>query len=291
MNFSSGEELLAKAQELKHIYNVVMKYESHKSNKNEEDILDKLKLSWHIMQEAIQQGLDKETKGKGHMIGGEALKMKERYTHNNTICGNTMAKAISYGLSTMEVNACMGRIVACPTAGSSGVLPGILLMLKEEYEIPDEKIIKGLLTASGIGIIIGKNASLSGAEGGCQAEVGSASAMAAAAVVEIMGGTPAMALSASAIALQNLMGLICDPVAGLVEVPCQKRNAIGIANGLIASEMALAGIESVIPFDEVVHAMKEVSKLMPSMLRETAQGGIATTPTAKKFEKEIFSQR
>lgn len=183
----------------------------------------------------------------------------------------------------------MGRIVAAPTAGSCGVLPGVLFSLAESHHVSEEKLVEGLLTSGAVGLVIAKNASLSGAEGGCQAEIGSASAMGAAAVVEIMGGTPEQALHGGAIALKNLLGLVCDPIAGLVEAPCSKRNAIGTANALVSAEMALAGIESVIPFDEVVEAMHQVGRMMPCTLRETAEGGLAATPTGRRLKEEVFS--
>ncbi|TCL00045.1 L-serine dehydratase [Natranaerovirga hydrolytica] len=289
MNFNTGKELLDLTQQVGNIYEVILEYEAYTHHIKKDDVVKQLEKSWSIMQASIKTGLEKNRTEKGFMIGGEALKMQDRLKEKDTLCSHSLIKAISYGLSVMEVNACMGKIVACPTAGSSGVMPAILLNLKESMDLTDEAIIKGLLVGSGIGIIIGKNATLSGAQGGCQAEVGSASAMAAAAAVEIMGGTPQMVLTASAIAIQNLLGLVCDPVAGLVEEPCQKRNAIGIANALISAEMALAGINNLIPFDEVVQAMREVADIMPMSLRETSEGGIAKTPTGKKYEEEIFS--
>jgi L-serine dehydratase len=184
----------------------------------------------------------------------------------------------------------MGRIVAAPTAGASGVLPGVLFSLAETHQLAEDQLVEGLFTAGAVGLVIAKNASLSGAAGGCQAEIGSASAMAAAAAVELVKGSPEQALHAAAIALKNLLGLVCDPVAGLVESPCSKRNAVGTANALVAAEMALAGIESVIPFDEVVAAMYQVGRTLPLTLRETAEGGLAITPTGIKLKKKILGE-
>lgn len=252
------------------------------------EIIRRMGKNLEVMLQSVGQGLNEET--KGHLIGGEAKKLYKYTKDNKSVSGNVMSKAISYALAVLEVNASMGRVVACPTAGSSGVMPAIIKTMQEEFAISDYGAIKGILASSVIGVIIGREACLAGAQGGCQAEVGSASAMAAAAIVEIMGGTVSQAFDSGAIALKNIMGLICDPVAGLVEVPCAKRNTIGVANALISAEMALAGIESVIPFDEVVWAMDRVSKLMPSVLKETSEGGIAITPTAIKLTKEIFKK-
>ncbi|WP_113672993.1 L-serine ammonia-lyase, iron-sulfur-dependent, subunit alpha [Vallitalea guaymasensis] len=292
MNYKNGKELLAICKEKNlAIYDVAILNESINSSLTKEEIYNVMKNNLDIMKNSIEKGLDEKEKNiKGFMIGGEAKKLKRFYENNKSICGKTMSKAISYALSVMEVNVSMGRIVACPTAGSCGVLPAVLLAVKEKFDLDEETVVKGLLTSSAVGIIIGKNACLSGAEGGCQAEVGSASAMAAAAIVEMLGGTPEQALNASAIALKNLMGLICDPVAGLVEAPCAKRNAIGTSNAMISAEMTLAGIKSIIPFDEVVIAMGKVGKMLPVNLRETAEGGIATTPTGRKLRKKIFGE-
>ncbi|WP_273327391.1 L-serine ammonia-lyase, iron-sulfur-dependent, subunit alpha [Vallitalea guaymasensis] len=292
MNYKNGKELLAICKEKNlAIYDVAILNESINSSLTKEEIYNVMKNNLDIMKNSIEKGLDEKEKNiKGFMIGGEAKKLKRFYENNKSICGKTMSKAISYALSVMEVNVSMGRIVACPTAGSCGVLPAVLLAVKEKFDLDEETVVKGLLTSSAVGIIIGKNACLSGAEGGCQAEVGSASAMAAAAIVEMLGGTPEQALNASAIALKNLMGLICDPVAGLVEAPCAKRNAIGTSNAMISAEMTLAGIRSIIPFDEVVIAMGKVGKMLPVNLRETAEGGIATTPTGRKLRKKIFGE-
>lgn len=292
MYYKNGKELLRICRERNiAIYDVAILNESSNSSLSQEEILTALRNSLDIMKKSIEKGLDENQKNvTGFMIGGEAKKLKNFYENNISICGKTMSKAISYALSVMEVNVSMGKIVACPTAGSCGVLPAVLLAVKEKFDLDEDIIVKGLLTASAVGIIIGKNACLSGAEGGCQAEIGSASAMAASAIVEMLGGTPEQALNAAAIALKNLMGLVCDPVAGLVEAPCAKRNAIGTSNAMISAEMTLAGIKSVIPFDEVVVAMGKVGKMLPVNLRETAEGGIANTPTGKKLRKKIFGE-
>ena len=186
------------------------------------------------------------------------------------------------------MNCSLGLIVAAPTAGSSGVIPGVFIALQEQFHLSDEQMIKGLFTAGAVGYMITRNATVSGAEGGCQAEVGAASAMAAAAVCEMRGGSPEAALDAAATAITNILGLVCDPIAGLVEAPCQKRNAMGVSNALISAEMALCGLKHIVPFDETVDAMYRVGRSMPSELRETALGGVASTPTACQLCHGIF---
>ena len=194
-------------------------------------------------------------------------------------------------VSVAEVNASMGRIVASPTAGSCGILPGAIITMQKERNLSDDACVKALLTASAIGMVIAKNASLSGAEGGCQAECGSAAAMAAGALVELAGGTPEQISNAVAIAIKNILGLVCDPVAGLVEIPCIKRNAAGVANAIVAAEMALADIKSAIPADEVIMAMKQVGDKMSTSLKETAEGGLAKTPTAERLCVQVFGKQ
>lgn len=201
--------------------------------------------------------------------------------------GSTLSSMVAGAMAVCEVNASMGRIVAAPTAGASGVLPGVLLAYAQSSSLDRVRLVQALFNAAAIGIIIAKNASISGAYGGCQAEVGSGAAMAASALTELRGGTPKQCLHAAAMSLKNLLGLVCDPVAGLVECPCIKRNAIGTVNAVLCSDMALAGIESVIPFDEVVEAMKNVGRMMHPDLRETARGGLAATPTAQRIAEKI----
>lgn len=203
--------------------------------------------------------------------------------------GSTFLKALAYALAVTEVNAAMGRVVAAPTAGASGIIPGIIIALVEDRSLTDVQAINALLVSGAIGRIIAANATLSGAEGGCQAECGAASAMAAAAAVFLYGGSAEQSLEAAAMALKGLLGLVCDPMAGLVEVPCSKRNASSAANAFACAEMALAGIQSVIPFDEVVDAMFKVGNLMSPSLKETAVGGCAGTPTAVKFSRTFYN--
>jgi L-serine dehydratase len=286
MQIKNGADLLRVCRQKNlSLHQVMLEYESAKSGKTSAEIMGIMRQNLQVMKESSYQGLKEggESIG-GKIIGGQAQKLYRRLQSAQPVCGRIMARAVSFALSVTEVNASMGRIVAAPTAGSCGVLPAVLFSLAESHRIPEEELTLGLLTAGAVGLVIAKNASLSGAEGGCQAEVGSASAMAAAAAVEIMGGTPEQALHGGAMALKNLLGLVCDPIAGLVEAPCSKRNAIGTANALVVADMALAGIKSVIPFDEVVGAMHQVGRMMPCTLRETAEGGLAATPTGQRLK-------
>ena len=289
MQIRNGEDLISLCREKKlPIHQLMLEYECFKSGKEPAAVYEEMRSHLLVMKKSVYQGLNEKLTLKGKIIGGEAKKLQRRSQNAKPVCGYTMSRAISFALSVTEVNAAMGRIVAAPTAGSCGVLPGVLFGLAETFELQEDRQVEGLFTAGGVGLVIAKNASLSGAAGGCQAEIGSASAMAAAAVVEIMNGSPEQALHAGAIAIKNLLGLVCDPVAGLVEVPCSKRNVVGTANALTAAEMALAGIESAIPFDEVVTAMYQVGCALPPTLRETSEGGLAVTPTGRRLKKEIL---
>jgi L-serine dehydratase len=221
------------------------------------------------------------------LSGGCAALLEATQTAGRTIAGDFIGEIIAGALRMAEANACMKRIVAAPTAGSCGVLPAVLFPYAARFQLTDEYLLPALYIAAGFGQVIAARASISGAEGGCQAEVGAASAMGAAALVQLHGGSPAMMAQACAMALKNLLGLVCDPVAGLVEAPCVKRNVIGAMNALAAAEMALAGIESVIPPDEVLDAMREVGLSLPAALRETGEGGLAATPTGKAVRQRI----
>lgn len=280
MDFKNGQELLhlCKEENLK-ISEVMKNREISCGSLTADEIDAKLKTVLSIMKDAVNEPLMRPKRSIGGLIGGEAKKVSDFGKTPSSICGTLMSKAISYSMAVLEVNASMGLIVAAPTAGSSGVLPGVLLALQEEQALKDEQIYSGLLNASAIGYILMRNASVSGAEAGCQAEVGAASAMAASAVVEMMGGTPEMSLQAASIAISNLLGMVCDPIAGLVEAPCQSRNSIGSANAVICAELALSGVTHPIPFDEMTEAMYRVGKSIPFELRETAMGGCAGTPT------------
>ena len=289
MKYNSISELCQMAEETKvKISELVLKDQAILMEKSEEDLKRTMRTMLEVMRESTKEGIDSEKRSISGLTGGDAYKLEQVVQAGNTICGSVLGKALVKALSTSETNACMGKIVAAPTAGSCGILPAVLMAISEEREIEDEKLVMALFTASAVGIVIANKASISGAEGGCQAECGSASAMAAAALVELCGGTPTMVAHACAISLKSVLGLVCDPVAGLVEIPCIKRNAMGAANAFVAAELALAGIESKIPVDEVIHAMKTIGDCMIPALKETAEGGLAATPTAKKYLKQVF---
>ena len=286
--FYKGEELLAlcRAESLP-ISEIMLRRELLLSDVSREAVHAELMETLATMRTSVQRGLTELSSVSG-LTGGDA----ERFSGyaGRALMGETLAHAVAASMAVVEVNASMGRIVAAPTAGASGILPGVLLTYAEARSWNDEALCSGLLTAGAIGMLIACGASISGAEGGCQAETGTGAAMAAAALVELSGGTPAQALHGAAIALKNVMGLVCDPVAGLVECPCIKRNAIGAANAVLSADLALSGVESLIPFDEVVAAMKSVGRAMSPDLRETARGGVAASPTARALQKTLFGR-
>lgn len=253
--------------------------------KTRDELVNEMFENLLTMQKSIRFGLEENQQTVTGLAGGNAEKLMAYAEKANM--GRDMAQICAAALAVAEVNASMGRIVAAPTAGASGVLPAVLVMCSEKHGFTDRDLVNGLFAAGAVGVIIARNASISGAEGGCQAEIGSASAMAAAALAELCGASPAASLSAAAMAVKNILGLVCDPVAGLVECPCIKRNAMGAANAVLAADMALAGISSIIPFDEVVGAMRSVGRLMNVDLRETARGGLAATATALEITKNI----
>lgn len=280
MDFYNGKDLLKKCQELNTPISDIMKLrETTTGSLSIEEVDAKLKKTLSIMKQSATKPLANPGKSIGGLIGGEAKLVADHGKTADCVTGTMLSKAIAYSMAVLEVNASMGLIVAAPTAGSSGVVPGVLLALADEHNINDELLCKGLVNASAIGYLLMRNASVSGAEAGCQAEVGAASAMAASAIVEIMGGTPEMCLDAATFALSNLLGLVCDPIAGLVESPCQSRNAIGVANAITSAELVLSGVKHHIPFDEMADAMLRVGRSLPFELRETAMGGCAGTPT------------
>jgi L-serine dehydratase len=243
------------------------------------------------MRGSVHAGIGREGRSVSGLTGGEAKKYHARIEAGESLLGPAASKAAAYALAASCVNASMGRIVAAPTAGSCGILPGVLIALQEWKGFSDDAVVSALLAAAGVGQAISARATLSGAAGGCQAECGSASAMAAAAACELMGGSPDACLNAAALALKNSLGLVCDPVAGLVEVPCVKRNAVFAVAALTAADMALSGIASVIPVDEVIDAMYSIGQAMPAALRETAKGGLAATPTGCRVKAELFSDK
>ncbi len=280
MDFYSAETLeLLCAQKNIPISEAMKERELELGGGKEAAVMEKLEIAWKIMKKSATDPIAKPERSIGGLLGGEAKKMQDYSQSGKSLCGPMLSKAMSYAMGVLEVNATMGLIVAAPTAGSSGVLPGVLLAYQQTREVSDDVIFKGMLNASAIGYLLMRNASVSGADAGCQAEVGAASAMAASALVEMEGGSVHMCFAAAAMAMSNLLGLACDPIAGLVESPCQTRNSIGVANAMTAAEMILAGIELPIPFDEMAEAMCRVGRSLPFELRETAMGGCAGTPT------------
>ncbi len=253
-------------------------------------LVQRMRQDLEVMQAAARDGAERELRSTSGLTGGDAWRMRDYLARGGALCGPVGARAVAIALAVAEYNAAMGRIVAAPTAGSCGILPGAVLALLEQGLADADAAVDGLFCAGAVGMVIANRASISGAEGGCQAECGSASAMAAAALVQMRGGSPEMVENAVAIAIKNQLGLVCDPVAGLVEVPCIKRNAGGVTNALTAADMALAGIRSVIPADEVIQAMREVGESIPCSLRETAQGGLAATPTGKRIREQLFGR-
>lgn len=281
MDFKNGKELLALCREHGISISEVMKQrECDLTEVTRESIMHRMEQVLRIMEESAHGPLIKPVKSIGGLIGGEAERLEKRRREGTSICGPVLGRAVTYAMAVLEVNTSMGLIVAAPTAGSSGIVPGLMLALAEEYHLSDETVINGLFHASAIGYLAMRNATVAGAVGGCQAEVGVASAMAAAAAVEVMGGTPEQSMTAASTAIMNLLGLVCDPIGGLVESPCQSRNAIGVANALTCAEIALSGITQIIPLDEMLETMYAIGRGLPRELRETALGGCAAAASA-----------
>ncbi len=281
MDFKNANELLALCEEKNLPVSEIMRIREIELGETAAEIVNKkMARVLEIMKDAAFSPIKQPVKSMGGLIGGEARKLSLHAQNNEGLCGDLLQKAITYAMATLETNASMGLIVASPTAGSAGIVPGLMLAMQEHYQFSDEKIIQALFNASAIGYLAMRNATVAGAVGGCQAEVGVASAMAASAAVELMGGTPKECTYAASTVLMNMLGLVCDPVGGLVEYPCQNRNAAGVANAIIAAEMALAGIPQLIPLDEMIQTMFTVGKKLPAELRETAMGGCASTPSA-----------
>ncbi len=286
--FNKAEELLKLCNEnSKKISEIVIQKEIKNSGVTYDELMNRMRYTLSVMKNSATSALNKEIRSVSGLTGGDSKKVEEYKNSGKALTGGLIISAMAKALSTSEINASMGRIVAAPTAGASGILPSALLSAGEKLGLTDDDLIAGLFAAAGIGEIVAKNATVSGAEGGCQAECGTAAAMAAAAIVEMAGGTPEASFDAASFALVNIMGLVCDPIGGLVEYPCALRNASGVVNALISADLALASVQSLVPFDEVVEAMYKVGKLLPESLRETALGGVATTPTGEKLRREI----
>ena len=281
MDFRSAQELLTLCRQTQRPISELMRRRECELGETTRDQVDhRMARVLEIMGESASLPLKKPAKSTGGLIGGESKKLHDHAARGKAICGDVLQRAMTYAMGVAEVNASMGLIVAAPTAGSAGVVPGLLLALQDCYKISDDRLVDALFNAGAVGYLAMRNATVAGAVGGCQAEVGVAAAMAASATVELMGGTPEQCLDAASTVLMNMLGLVCDPVGGLVEYPCQNRNAAGVANALIAAELALSGVKQLIPFDEMLETMYAVGRRLPIELRETALGGCATAPSA-----------
>ena len=290
MSFGSLEEICVQCQQQGlSFWEVVLADHLRETGESRQEAWDRMARSYQAMEEADRQ-YDGSLRSASGLAGGEGAVLEELARQGAMLSGPFLGRAAARAVKMGESNACMRRIVAAPTAGACGVLPAVLLTYRQQEGLSLDRMVQALLVAAGIGQVIGARASLSGAEGGCQAEVGPASAMAAGALVFLRGGSCRQILAGTAMALQALMGLVCDPVAGLVEVPCIKRNVIGTANAVTCADMALGGLSSPIPADETLDAMGAVGRLMPSCLRETALGGIADTPTGRRLAQEVLEE-
>jgi len=284
-DFNTGKQLLEICKENNiPISEVMLQREIENTGLTKQEIYEKLDVSLEIMNKSVHKAVENVYPTNGGLISGNAKKVRA-FLDLNPFMSKIMSNAMAYAMSVLEVNASMGLIVAAPTAGASGVLPGIIFALKDEYNLPQEKLRRCLLNAGAIGYLFTRNASVSGALAGCQAEVGVASAMAASVIACALDGTPEDSLNAASFATQNLLGLICDPIGGLVEFPCQSRNAIGVTNAFTAATLQMSGVKQYIPFDEMVEAMLKVGKSLPETLKETSLGGCATCPSACKLTK------
>ncbi len=292
LKYQSIQELVSAAEErgLK-ISELVLQDQAEAMEKPAEELYERMRKSFEVMRESIVAGQKKELRSMSGLTGGEGYLMKQyAESRNGGLCGDFLSRAIARALAVAGCNASMGRIVAAPTAGSCGILPGCLVSLYEDRGLPEKDIVMSIFTAGAFGMVIAANSSIAGAQGGCQAECGSAAGMAAASLVELMGGTPSQCADACAIAIANQLGLVCDPVAGLVEIPCIKRNVSGLMIAFSSADLALAGVGPKIPVDECVDAMREVGNALPNTLKETAGGGLATTPTGLKLRKQVFGK-
>lgn len=289
MEITSGAALLVLCREQNApISALARRIEAENEGVTEAEVSARMRASMDIMRQSYTEPMDGPRRLAGGMIGGEGGLLREHFLRGSSILGGCFSKIVSRSMAVLEQNASMGLIVAAPTAGSAGVLPGTVFALQEEFSLDDAAVEAALFCAGAVGCIFMRNGSVSGAEAGCQAEVGAASAMTAAAVTEMFGGSPKQSLDAAAVALTNLLGLVCDPVAGLVQCPCQTRNALGAVNAVICAEMALSGMASFIPFDEMVAALYAVGRKLPAELRETALGGCAATPTGERWKQKMF---
>jgi len=291
LTYESVDELVKSAEAGgETISAAVLRDQAESMDRSEQEVYEKMELDFTVMRSAVAEGMRKEQRSMSGLTGGEGYRMGEYAGNGQTLCGSLLSGAMTRALAVAGCNAAMGRIVAAPTAGSCGILPGCLLALCDDRGVSEHAAVMAMFTAGAFGLVMAKKASIAGAQGGCQAECGSAAAMAAAALVELMGGTPAQCADACAIAIASQLGLVCDPVAGLVEIPCIKRNASGVAIAFASADMALAGVAPKIPADECIDAMREVGDQLPSSLKETALGGLAATPTGLRLKEQVFGK-
>lgn len=288
MFVSTGKELLEIcAKENIPIWEYTIREEMQRDGSSREVVIDKMRQRLNVMKKYSTYTQNKEINTAGNLIKGDAKKLKQYSKSGKTLTGEFMVNAMSRAMSCSEMNSAMERIVACPTAGSCGILPAVVLSVGEKLNETEQEMIQALFTAGAIGILIAKNATLAGSEGGCQAECGSGSAMASAAAVEMLGGSPRQQMDAAAIVIKNILGLVCDSVAGIVEVPCAKRNVAGTVSAIAAADLIMSGVTSKIPLDEMICAMYKVGRVLPPELRETSLGGIAVTPSALEIKEQI----
>jgi L-serine dehydratase len=289
MAFSHLHELIRQAEARGvTIAQLMLETEMEQTGQSEQEILARMSRHFDVMEEAVRRGTSQPVMSRTGISGGDSYRVFNYLQQGSAFADPSTLRVVSYALAVSEVNAAMGRIVATPTAGAAGILPGVLVYALDTGRYAREAVVRSLLTAAAIGLVIANSASISGAAGGCQAEVGSATAMAAGALVELAGGLPEQVGHAVGLALKNSLGLVCDPVGGLVEIPCIVRNGLHALTAVAAAEMALAGVRSVIPADEVIQVMHEIGKEMPVTLRETGLGGLAATPTGKRLREQVF---
>ena len=294
MAFSSLNELLTRATtEQKKVYEIMLETEENQTGETRTQLMTKMAFQFDVMEEAVRKGTYTQVESKSGLTGGDGYRVQQYAERGHSFVAPETLTVIANALAVSEVNASMGRIVATPTAGSAGILPAVLVHCLDSGRFARNDLVEALFTASALGLVIANSSSISGAEGGCQAEIGSATAMAAGTLVELAGGSPEQVGNAVGLAMKNSLGLVCDPVAGLVEIPCIIRNGLHALTAEAAADMALAGVKSIIPPDEVIKVMHEVGQNMPVSLRETGIGGLAGTPTGERIKKEIFgySQR
>ena len=292
LKYQSIQELVSAAEErgLK-ISELVLLDQAEAMEQTPDEIYERMRRSFEVMRESVAEGQKKDQRSMSGLTGGEGYRMKEyAEQRKGGLCGDFLSRAIARALAVAGCNASMGRIVAAPTAGSCGILPGCLVSLYEDRGMAEKDIVMSIFTAGAFGMVIAANSSIAGAQGGCQAECGSAAGMAAASLVELMGGTPSQCADACAIAIANQLGLVCDPVAGLVEIPCIKRNVSGLMIAFSSADLALAGVGPKIPVDECIDAMREVGNALPNALKETAGGGLAASPTGLRLREQVFGK-